>query len=443
MDISSYDVMSNGLLALIGCYTFFVFIHTYCWTYRKPDHTAMLILYWAISLCIQLGRRFALQNYLSAVPYITTLEPLFILLDFVLLRLFFKIKSWMALLLILFFRILHIATHITTETVMLHLFPQTLSAGFPFFARHMHEMTLMAVAVLAQYLCVLLISIARRAKLQPRFAWTSAVIMLLPTILFGTGEFIAYPLMGNIVNYQAAIIIGFLLFSVNVIAWLFVMDADRKNTQHFYVTQHYAEQKQYYSRIIENHKNIDRLAHDEKKHYNQILWYVEKKDYVKLREYIISLGGSLNHISEYVITGNQDIDMVLNAKISEAEAVGCCVTVEGRLPGKLPLDPVDSCMIFGNCLDNAMNACLKTDKQNISIELSYHAPFLLIIMKNSCPPVETKVKQVKAAKSANGMGLGIITATAQKYNGNMTYCYEANMFQIEILLQLSILEEEM
>ncbi|MBQ8600000.1 MAG: sensor histidine kinase, partial [Clostridia bacterium] len=110
----------------------------------------------------------------------------------------------------------------------------------------------------------------------------------------------------------------------------------------------------------------------------------------------------------------------------------------GLIPKEV-IDPVDLCIVFGNALDNAIEACLKLpheEMKKISISAKQNADLFFIKITN---PV---VKQVKIRNNmimttkedvfSHGIGLYSIRKVAEKYNGHLDLQCNDRLFITEI-----------
>jgi len=143
-------------------------------------------------------------------------------------------------------------------------------------------------------------------------------------------------------------------------------------------------------------------------------------------------------------TGNVILDALLNDKQIAASKINATIVFGGVMPEDL-LRPLDVCIIFGNALDNAIEACANNtsnQKLTIYINSSFKNGFLFIKIEN---PVVTKVKIVnnviattKIEKHLHGMGLRSISASIKKYSGEMKLSQSNGIFCLEIDLDFNI-----
>ncbi len=104
--------------------------------------------------------------------------------------------------------------------------------------------------------------------------------------------------------------------------------------------------------------------HDYRNHIQVMKVYLEEGETEKLGKYLEDLKFDLNSVDTVVKTGNTMIDAILNSKLSLAYKRDIDVNVKAVVPKDLGIPDIDLCVIIGNLLDNAMEACVKTGPES-------------------------------------------------------------------------------
>lgn len=142
-------------------------------------------------------------------------------------------------------------------------------------------------------------------------------------------------------------------------------------------------------------------------------------------------------------TGNSVLDVVLTGKSLYCQKHGIALTIVADGKPLSFMEVMDICTLFGNALDNAIEAELRLpDKEQriIHLTLSAQKQFLLFQLENYCPqmpqfrdglPITTKEDP-----TSHGFGLKSIRLTAQKYGGTATIRGEDNWFVLKVLIPL-------
>lgn len=170
-------------------------------------------------------------------------------------------------------------------------------------------------------------------------------------------------------------------------------------------------QVRHYTAMMMSQGQIRQLRHDLKNHLLSILAKLNKKEYMECTKYINDM---LNNIeskkSSEIETGNTVLDAILSAKKEEAEKKGIKFNTHLLIPRDLPINEQDMCIIFGNALDNAIEACeyVKINPY-INVCLSFSEESLFCKIENSCiKPSGEIIATTKKDLKNHGMGrLGI------------------------------------
>lgn len=139
-------------------------------------------------------------------------------------------------------------------------------------------------------------------------------------------------------------------------------------------------------------------------------------------------------------TGNSFADALLSHKQAYAQRAGAEIQFKGALSPDMP-EPTDLCVILGNTLDNAIEACEKLSGQKvISVSAACSSGFLFLTVHNpAAGPVavrDGKAATTKENKTLHGFGLYSLNAVVRKYDGTVKLSPENDSFTAEIELCL-------
>ena len=106
---------------------------------------------------------------------------------------------------------------------------------------------------------------------------------------------------------------------------------------------------------------------------------------------------------------------------------------------------MDMVIILGNLLDNAIEACEKTEnKKEIKLEIKYILNNLFITIENTyngnLNDAERGGEHTELPKTTkgdfinHGVGLRNVNDIVNKYNGEMSWTAKDNVFRVEILM---------
>lgn len=169
--------------------------------------------------------------------------------------------------------------------------------------------------------------------------------------------------------------------------------------------------------ILVTQEQIKKFRHDINNYTIGLQAYIDSGDLSGAGKYLGSLKEKFLHNGDAVKTGNTALDAILSTKAAIARSKGITVETKLQLPERLPVDPIDICIIFGNSLDNAIEACEKTEVKKISITILCNGDSIFCKLVNTAPTGEKGLPRTsKADKQNHGYGLENIKDTLKKYN---------------------------
>lgn len=180
--------------------------------------------------------------------------------------------------------------------------------------------------------------------------------------------------------------------------------------------------------------------HDYHNHMQSLKAYLAMDNIDKAREYLDKLETDLDNINLLFDTGNIGIDAILNSKISLAIHNGIPVDYKATVPEKTTVTDIDLCVVLGNLIDNAVESCMKVEKEKQFIRL-YIGRFkeqLYISVSNATNEKVRKMDEeyITNKRGNHGHGLKRINLIVEKYEGYINRKNEAGVFVTEIMLPM-------
>ena len=180
--------------------------------------------------------------------------------------------------------------------------------------------------------------------------------------------------------------------------------------------------------------------HDYHNHIQSLKAYLEMNSIADARKYLDDLETDLDDISLLFDTGNIGVDAILNSKISLAINNGIKVDYKATVPVKTTVTDIDLCVVLGNLIDNAVEACEKVPDGAKFMRL-YIGQFkgqLYISVGNATAETIRKLDEeyITNKRGNHGHGLKRINKIVEKYDGYINRKNEAGVFVTEIMLPL-------
>ena len=205
-----------------------------------------------------------------------------------------------------------------------------------------------------------------------------------------------------------------------------------------------AYQSDLISRHVEEVQNIYKTMrgwrHDYHNHIQTMIALEASGEKEHLREYLFDLNRDLAQVDTVIKTGNVMADAILNSKLSLIKNNGIGTAATASLPSSLKISDVDLCVLIGNMLDNALEACLRQQngERFIRVYIGTLKKQLYISVTNTTGVVHKTQRGYASTKNepSHGFGLMRIDRIASKYNGSVNRQSEEGVFATEIMLPL-------
>lgn len=188
-------------------------------------------------------------------------------------------------------------------------------------------------------------------------------------------------------------------------------------------------------------EDVKRIHHDMKNHLIVLQKLIEQNE--NAASYVQNLMEEMSGYGNLAETGNQLLNGLISEKIYQAarfqiDLNACFDFTVGSF-----LDPMDVCAIFGNALDNAIEASKKVkdaERRSILVKCGTRSGNLVITFKNyfegdlklhDALPVSTKTGHL------HGIGLNSIRRSVEKYGGSMAAeCDAYHNFILTVVLPI-------
>ncbi len=197
----------------------------------------------------------------------------------------------------------------------------------------------------------------------------------------------------------------------------------------------------YYDEVENMYRQMRGWRHDYRNHIQSMKIYLSLDQLDELSAYLDSLADDLNSIDTMLKTGNVMADAILNSKLSLAQSKGIDISAAAKIPPEIPLSGTDLCVILGNLLDNAIEACEKienTGDRFIRVYIGKLKSQLYISVSNSADGQMKKVGgDYRTTKNGNhGFGLKRVDLIVERHAGYINRQDEGDVFATEVMLPL-------
>ncbi len=195
-----------------------------------------------------------------------------------------------------------------------------------------------------------------------------------------------------------------------------------------------------YEEIREIYLNMRSWRHDYHNHLQVMKAQMAAGQAEEMRQYLDELEQSLDSVDTYVKSGNLMADAILNSKLTLAEQRKIRVSCKAILPEILSVEDVDLCVLLGNLLDNALEACdvIPQEQRFLRVYMVVNRSQLYISVQNSAKEeLNFNERNYISQKRGNhGLGIKRVKALTEKYEGYLTLANEPGIFAAELTLPL-------
>ncbi|WP_291636811.1 GHKL domain-containing protein, partial [Clostridium sp.] len=224
-------------------------------------------------------------------------------------------------------------------------------------------MLLLLGGVISKILLLLLVEIIIRFKRRNASqvalrSWLFIISIPVFSIVLSIAS-VYEPILKNEFSYVYAVS-GITILYINIITfYLFdsiVMQMTENNLVKFREKQLLMQRDQY-ENIIEGYNQVKKVRHDMLSHLITLDGYLGRNQYHEAVKYIHKLNEELDYDKRGVVSNNVAIDALISNRKSKAVDEGIKFETEIMIPKKLKIDDMDICIVLGNALNNAIEAC--------------------------------------------------------------------------------------
>ncbi len=196
---------------------------------------------------------------------------------------------------------------------------------------------------------------------------------------------------------------------------------------------------QYYEELRKEEARVRAIYHDMKNHL--LVLESQGKDSAENQEMIQSLQRQISDYENYVQTGNAFLDVILRDKMKTAREQKTDFHAEIDFTKGDFMDGMDVSTIFGNALDNALEACAKLPEEERFLTVRGNANqgnYLTIQIENAANPADFEENNITTKDDSflHGFGKKNIRKAVEKYNGNCTWEYGDGIYRLSIAIPI-------
>lgn len=282
---------------------------------------------------------------------------------------------------------------------------------------------------------------ARRYKKQiqsapvgKRLALIADAVMLIASVAVFTTqifvaeyEYITYPLCAVV------IVTGFC--GIALVAWMSASEQTAREMEHMRI------QHNYYLEKTKSEERVRSLYHDMKNH----LLVLEGQGTDAAKQMARELRAQIADYEDYIHTGSPFLDIILRDKAEKARENHIAFSAAVDFGGMDFIEPLDISTLFGNGIDNALEASekLSEERRVILVKAGRIQNFFSLLIENNCLQENQDIntgnvrgRTTKGDSFLHGFGIPNMKKAAEKYGGQMTARCENGKFTLKVLIPI-------
>lgn len=203
----------------------------------------------------------------------------------------------------------------------------------------------------------------------------------------------------------------------------------------------YHSQVAVYKMLTEQYRQSERLRHDMKNHIIALSALSRNKEWEKIDSYLKNMEG-IALDADGDMTGNKAVDALLYQKRKRADEKNIKWECDVQMPKGYSINEFDLCVLFGNILDNALEACGRMrggESCFINVQARTVKKCFLIEIKNSVDMEEMNAVGFTNKENPREHGIGLLNVSdvVYEYNGVLNVESEEGIFITSVLIPLN------
>lgn len=205
-----------------------------------------------------------------------------------------------------------------------------------------------------------------------------------------------------------------------------MMKSNQAKLEYELLKQNQEYQMQNLAQMAGSYEEVQAIRHDMKNYLLALQHMLEKGEYQQAKEECVRITGKVDGIHVFLETGSQIIDAILNEKLSESKRKGidtkCSIFTDLRA-----VDTLAFCTVFGNLMDNAIEAQepLPESERHIEVEAFNQYGYTRLRVTNITRKESTgegpDLKTTKPDAALHGIGHRSVERTMEEIDGAIRY----------------------
>jgi len=173
--------------------------------------------------------------------------------------------------------------------------------------------------------------------------------------------------------------------------------------------------------------------------------FVDSDDMDGIREYLSEIRTQIPENKLWQYCANPVLNSLLGSYAERCENLGIKLAVSLAMPETLSIPNYELCIIFGNLLENAVEACEKLEgggKIELVVRTQEDSLFAIMVKNSYNGELSADSGQLAggglpaSTKKGGGFGLRSVRAVSDRYDGHMLTEWDSDMFTVYVMLNV-------
>ncbi len=245
--------------------------------------------------------------------------------------------------------------------------------------------------------------------------------------------------MENLYGYFFAAVASILFTYIGIYYMTYkIIEKNKLKSKNELYEQMLGFEERRYLDIEDNLNQINKIRHDMKYQINLIKMRYDEGDYEGVGQELNRMLNNTASMGNIVKTENKVIDYILNTKLGNIKNTE--IVIVGDAVELKMIDDLDLSIILGNIVDNAIEAIEGIEKSRIELFFYRKNFYQNIICRNSITSSVLKkspyLNTTKGDKKKHGFGLASVRDIIARYNGEISFYEDNDLFNVHIMLPL-------
>ena len=193
-----------------------------------------------------------------------------------------------------------------------------------------------------------------------------------------------------------------------------------------------------FAEILEHVQEVRVLQHDMRHHLRILGHFMREGEQEKALAYLREYEAQMEEPASLQISANYVGDIIARRSHAQAQELGIELSIQCALPPECGVNDTDLCIVLGNLMENAINACTcqRSGRKYVTATARMREREILLTTENSCNEHELseQEKAVLCEHKGSGQGIPSVMAVAKKYGGTAKFEKQGDVYRTSVIM---------